>query len=274
VPIENGVQTPGTTGAATHRGEPLTCEQIRELPDGAEVVITWDGGNGPHPVRILVDVDGRRRAEGLYNDLLLPMDGGDALDGRLQLVPLHRVTLGWDEKAREFYESKPAYPDHVLERQEMLRGIAQPTWTPEQMAVAAALEDFTERLSRLPWRQFPNRSTLYVEREALFGAGNEVAAAVFGEDLVDNPPDGPCKRWSKMLTRPPVDATELEAMVAAAILDVDARLADLPFETPGGLPLVDRDKIFLPVELAGRAALGHHYRRAMRRAIRERDDRA
>ncbi len=26
----------------------LTAEQIDALPDGAEVVVTWSGGNGPH----------------------------------------------------------------------------------------------------------------------------------------------------------------------------------------------------------------------------------
>jgi hypothetical protein len=29
-------------------GEPLTAEEVAALPHGAEVVIGWSGGNGPH----------------------------------------------------------------------------------------------------------------------------------------------------------------------------------------------------------------------------------
>jgi hypothetical protein len=29
-------------------GEPLTQDQVNELPDGTEVVVIWSGGNGPH----------------------------------------------------------------------------------------------------------------------------------------------------------------------------------------------------------------------------------
>ena len=37
---ENGSRKPGTFGRASHLGDPLTAEEIRQLPDGAEVTIT------------------------------------------------------------------------------------------------------------------------------------------------------------------------------------------------------------------------------------------
>ncbi|MGC4886675.1 hypothetical protein [Micromonospora sp. DT227] len=103
----HGCATPGSTGRANHLGEPLTVQQIRELPDGAEVVITWDGGNGPHPYRILVDYASARHVESLYCDEILKPHLGE------QAVPFHRVTLGWDDATRAWHESKVPEPQHV-----------------------------------------------------------------------------------------------------------------------------------------------------------------
>jgi hypothetical protein len=272
VPIVDGVQTPGTTGRAKHLGDPLTCEQIRELPDGAEVVITWDGGNGPHPYRVLVDTQGYRRAEGLYNDRLLPLDGileSGTVDGGLQKAPLHRITLGWDDAARAWFEGKPGQPDHILERQEILRGIPQPAWTDGQMRLAAALEEISDRLSKLPWTESGHQCPLVVQREHLFVACNEAAKVVFGTGKVKPPyPGGPTVRWAAMLTEPGIpDAGADDKAIAAAILDVEQRLFELAYRMPGGVPVVDRDLIFAPVDAAAAAALGeHYYRRALRRA--------
>jgi len=108
---ENGFHKPGTIGIAAHRGEPLTAQQIRELPDGAEIVITWDGGNGPWPERVLVDSAGERRTESLYCDLLLPF-------GLDQRRPLHRVTLGWTDDERQWHDGRYQSP---REREEWAR---------------------------------------------------------------------------------------------------------------------------------------------------------
>jgi hypothetical protein len=118
---ENGYCKPGTYGRSHHLGDPLTAEQIRELPDGAEVVITWCGGNGPHPYRVLLDSEGQRRVESLYPDLLLEYDG--IPPARLQKKPLHRVTLGWDEATREWAESHVPEPEHIRESWARLRGV-------------------------------------------------------------------------------------------------------------------------------------------------------
>lgn len=117
---ENGFHKPGSIGRGHHLGEPLTAEQIRELPDGAEIVVTWCGGNGPWPARVLVDFEGQRRAEGLYSDLLLQYDA--PWEGRLQKMPLHRVTLGWDEETRAWAESKVPEPEHIRQHWARLRG--------------------------------------------------------------------------------------------------------------------------------------------------------
>ena len=119
---KNGYTKPGTYGRSHHLGEPLTAGQIRELPDGAEVVITWCGGNGPHPYRILVDAEGVRRVESLYPDLLLEYDHPER--GDLMRMPLHRVTLGWDAATREWAEDGRPEPEHIRERWAQLRGQA------------------------------------------------------------------------------------------------------------------------------------------------------
>jgi hypothetical protein len=46
-----------------HTVEPLTQEEVDELPEGAEVVITWSGGNGPWRYTIAVDRNGCRMAK-------------------------------------------------------------------------------------------------------------------------------------------------------------------------------------------------------------------
>jgi hypothetical protein len=271
VPVENGIQTAGTNGRGTHHGEPLTCEQIRQLPDGAEVVVTWCGGNGPSPVRVLVDTEGQRRAEGLYCDRFLDMDGSPSLPGGLQQVPLHRITLGWDEPTRAWFEQmrRIPYPDHIIERQELLRGVPQPAWTDGQLRVAAALEDAGERLVNLKWTTWSNPSTI-VKREDLFAAVNEAAKTAFGNARVPAPyPGGPTYRWAVMLTpqgRAAAGADDQD--VARALLDLSHRLASLVYTTPGGVPSVDRDLIFKPVDQAAEQALGTHWARAMRKARR------
>jgi hypothetical protein len=115
-----GCWTPGSNGRGTHHGEPLDCDQIRELPDGAEVVITWSGGNGPHPYRVLVDRYGERRVEALYCDPILFMDSPESP----QRVPLNRVTLGWDDATRAWHESKISEPEHIQQRWRTLRATA------------------------------------------------------------------------------------------------------------------------------------------------------
>lgn len=115
---EWGCWTPGTNGRATHLGDPLTCQQIRELPDGAEVVITWSGGNGPWPYRVLVDRDDVRRVESLYADPILSL-------GYLpeqQTLPMNRVTLGWDDTSRAWHESKVPPPTHIRMKWQRMRG--------------------------------------------------------------------------------------------------------------------------------------------------------
>lgn len=97
---EHGCNEPGTIGRATHIGDPLTVDQITQLPDQAEVVITWSGGNGPWPYRITVDAEGARCADTTDRAPLLTF-------GPEQRVPLHRVTNRWDDQARQWYEAKP-----------------------------------------------------------------------------------------------------------------------------------------------------------------------
>ena len=111
---ESGCATPGTDGAATHLGDPLTVDEIRALPDGSEVVITWCGGNGPNPYRILVDQWGGRRVDTCYADLILKYAD--------QEIPFHRVTLGWDDETRVWAEGKLPEPEHILAHWRWLRG--------------------------------------------------------------------------------------------------------------------------------------------------------
>lgn len=42
-------------------GDPLSPEEVAELPNGAPVTVIWFGGNGPHPYIISVDRYGVRR---------------------------------------------------------------------------------------------------------------------------------------------------------------------------------------------------------------------
>ena len=114
---EHGFCKPGTIGRGRHLGEPLTADQIRELPDGAEIVVTWCGGNGPWPARVLVDFTGTRRAEGLYSDELIT-------DWHIR--PLNRITLGWDDETRQWHESKIPMPAHIQAEWARLRGSGEP----------------------------------------------------------------------------------------------------------------------------------------------------
>ena len=118
---KDGFHKPGTNGRGHHVGEPLTAERIRELPDGAEVVVTWCGGNGPWPYRVLVDFEGQRRVENLYPDPLLQYDFPER--GELMSRPLHRVTLGWDEETRAYQESRRPEVQHVRDEWTRLRGL-------------------------------------------------------------------------------------------------------------------------------------------------------
>jgi hypothetical protein len=118
---EQGFCKPGTIGRGVHLGEPLTAGQIRELPDGAEIVITWFGGNGPWPARVLVDFCGVRRIENLYADELIA-----AWHAR----PFNRVTVGWDEQARAWHESNVPVPEHIRAEWARLRGSRQPVNLP------------------------------------------------------------------------------------------------------------------------------------------------
>lgn len=112
---EHGCNAGGTNGMANHHGEPLTVAEIRELPDGAEIVITWSGGNGPWPERVLVDRHGVRRTESLHCDpLLQPYDD--------QEIPLHRITLGWDDASRAWADGRIPEPVHIQEKWRWLRG--------------------------------------------------------------------------------------------------------------------------------------------------------
>lgn len=113
---DHGCTTAGNIGRANHLGAPLTVQQIRELPDHAEVVITWDGGNGPHPYRILVDNAGARRVESLHGDEILKPHLGQ------QAVPFHRVTVGWDEATRAWHDGKVPAPEHIRETWRQMRG--------------------------------------------------------------------------------------------------------------------------------------------------------
>jgi hypothetical protein len=86
---ENGCVPPGRNGDARHRGTPLTVAEIRALKEGAEVVVTWSGGNGPWRYRISVE-------NGL--PCILTSDGQGIAAwllpfGTEQELPLNRVTL-------------------------------------------------------------------------------------------------------------------------------------------------------------------------------------
>jgi hypothetical protein len=112
IDAEHGCWEPGKDGVSVHQGDPLTVDQILELPDGAEVVITWEGGNGPFPYRVLVDFCGERRVENPDPTLLICPG---------QRIPLHRVTLGWGDGDREFKDGMYMAP-HIRAEWARLRG--------------------------------------------------------------------------------------------------------------------------------------------------------
>lgn len=45
---------------AREKPAPLTQAEVDALPDGAEIIVTWSGGNGPHRYTVTVDEHGRR----------------------------------------------------------------------------------------------------------------------------------------------------------------------------------------------------------------------
>jgi len=47
---------------STPSGDPLTANEVAQLPDGTPIVVKWSGGNGPHEYVIAVDRFGRRFA--------------------------------------------------------------------------------------------------------------------------------------------------------------------------------------------------------------------
>jgi hypothetical protein len=83
---EHDCVAPGRNGLATHVGCPLTVAEIGALEDGAEVVVTWSGGNGPHAYRVRVDDRGERFAGAVKDDNPL------VTFWPTQLHPLNRVT--------------------------------------------------------------------------------------------------------------------------------------------------------------------------------------
>lgn len=81
-----GYWSEGTVGEAVHEGEPLTVEEIKALPEGAEVVVTWSGGNGPHRYRVAYEMG--------WPGVMAPGDLSVSLllSSWEQRIPLHRVT--------------------------------------------------------------------------------------------------------------------------------------------------------------------------------------
>jgi hypothetical protein len=110
---DNGFYKPGTIGRGTHLGDPLTAEQIRNLSDATEIVVTWCGGNGPWPYRVLVDFSGDRRAEVLDTPLLIE---------DWHAKPLNRITIGWDDQTRTWANGKIREPQHIRDEWTRLRG--------------------------------------------------------------------------------------------------------------------------------------------------------
>lgn len=102
-----------------HLGPDLTVEQIDALPDGAEIMITWGGaygrgGNGPWPCRVLVDKWREPLAEGIYCDPLCSGIGPERWTD-------NRITAGWPDDAREWYETRIPEPPHIVEKWRRLR---------------------------------------------------------------------------------------------------------------------------------------------------------
>jgi hypothetical protein len=86
---KHGAAHPGRVGAAKHRGDPLSVEQIKSLKPGTRIVVTWSGGNGPHEGVVVEDehfgLCYSRAADDPIRHALLALPS--------QTIPLNRVTL-------------------------------------------------------------------------------------------------------------------------------------------------------------------------------------
>lgn len=111
---QHGCCGPGSQSKFPHLGDPLTAAQIRALADGTEVMITWSGGNGPHPYRILVCKWGIVRVETGYADSILTFQD--------QVKPMNRVTLGWSPEARSWMQERVPEPPHIHAKWARMRG--------------------------------------------------------------------------------------------------------------------------------------------------------
>lgn len=250
MPIDpaTGVDGPGRIGRATHLGDPLTCEQIRVLADGAEVVITWCGGNGPWPHRILVDVAGVRRVENAEASVLLPYDHQSV--GQLQQRPLHRVTTGWDDQTRAWYASRPREREHVLYLWDRLRGIPEPVYDDVDLAAAFTLELVDQLLDCVP-----RLSRTAIEREHLSSVVNAASKEIFGD------------RWLAMRTPKHADGTPAELAAADTLRQLERQLFDLEWRSYGGLPIVEVHLAHSTVERIAEQRFGDRWRRVVRVSI-------
>jgi hypothetical protein len=96
---EGGWWSPGTIGPETHEGTPLSVDEIKALPEGTEVIITWSGGNGPHRYRMVRDQWGTLCTETMHafaGERPTPFFKWDD-----QHIPLHRVTVSASRRTRE-----------------------------------------------------------------------------------------------------------------------------------------------------------------------------
>ncbi|MER7002224.1 hypothetical protein ABT297_04135 [Dactylosporangium sp. NPDC000555] len=98
-----------------HLGDRLTAAEIQALPDGAEIMVTWSGGNGPWPYRVLVDRWGGRNVETIYCDPLTMTLAGER-------YAHHHVTAGWSDVARTWHDAKPPVAEHIVEKWRKERG--------------------------------------------------------------------------------------------------------------------------------------------------------
>lgn len=60
--------------ASAPEGDPLTAEEVAELPAGTPVIIVWSGGNGPH-----------RYTVQWWGDILVAASDDEVARGRLDI---------------------------------------------------------------------------------------------------------------------------------------------------------------------------------------------